>query len=113
MSTNTALAEFIGVWSDDLLLTQLGERLTCHEADALADLLRAEGEEGAADCLLAAHGRGDNEDDSHYQARCDADALHGTGFGICDQPLDEHGNCPHASRHVTTLDKARVYGLGF
>ena len=51
---------------------------------------------------LAAHSRGDNEDDAHYQPRCDADALHGTGTGICDAVLDEHGTCPDASRHVET-----------
>lgn len=30
----------------------------------------------------------------HYRPRCEADPLHGTGFGVCDQLLDEHGNRP-------------------
>lgn len=32
--------------------------------------------------------------------RCGADARKGTGSGICDQPLDVHGNCDRASNHV-------------
>ena len=31
---------------------------------------------------------------------CDAQAHKGTGHGICNWPLDEHGNCPNAGRHV-------------
>lgn len=31
---------------------------------------------------------------------CDANAKRGTGTGICDRPLDEHGNCPNASNHL-------------
>lgn len=34
------------------------------------------------------------------KARCDELARLGTGFGSCDQPLDEHGDCPRASDHV-------------
>ncbi len=97
-----ALAEFIDVWADDMLLADLGERLTCREADALIDLLRANGKPRAAGWLLDAHSRGDDADDSHYQPRCDADALHGTGTGICDTALTERGTCPNASRHVET-----------
>lgn len=33
-------------------------------------------------------------------ARCEADSKRGTGTGLCDAPLDEHGNCPRADRHL-------------
>lgn len=32
--------------------------------------------------------------------RCDAYSRKGTGFGTCDFPLDEHGNCARAGSHV-------------
>lgn len=32
--------------------------------------------------------------------RCDAEAKKGTGTGVCNAPLDEHGNCPRAGSHV-------------
>lgn len=32
--------------------------------------------------------------------RCDANARKGTGTGMCDAPLDEHGNCPNAGNHI-------------
>lgn len=32
--------------------------------------------------------------------RCEANAVRGTGTGSCDQPLDEHGNCPRTSDHI-------------
>jgi hypothetical protein len=33
-------------------------------------------------------------------ARCDANAKRGTGTGICDRPLDEHGQCDRADKHL-------------
>lgn len=99
---HAAVGAFVAAWREPMLLDDLGERLTCHEADALLDLFRVAGDTDAHATLLDAHSRGDDEDDSHYQPRCDADALHGTGTGICDAALDEHGVCPNASRHVET-----------
>lgn len=32
--------------------------------------------------------------------RCDANAKRGTGTGMCDHPLNEHGGCPNASNHI-------------
>lgn len=32
--------------------------------------------------------------------RCEAEARKGTGTGMCNQPLDEHGNCPRANDHI-------------
>lgn len=33
-------------------------------------------------------------------ARCDAQAHRGTGYGVCDAPLDVRGNCARVSDHV-------------
>lgn len=32
--------------------------------------------------------------------RCEANARKGTGSGVCDTPLDKHGNCPNVGNHV-------------
>lgn len=103
MSINVALAAFVEVWSDGMLLSEIGPRLTCREADALADLLNAEGWTAAADLLIDAHAEQDDEGDTHHRPRCEADTLSGTGTGLCDRLLDEHGICPGAARHVETL----------
>jgi hypothetical protein len=34
--------------------------------------------------------------------RCDENARKGTGYGMCDAPLDRHGGCPNAGNHVGT-----------
>lgn len=34
-------------------------------------------------------------------ARCEAQARKGTGTGMCDRPLDRHGNCDRAGDHIT------------
>lgn len=31
---------------------------------------------------------------------CDELAKKGTGLGVCNTPLDEHGNCPNAGNHI-------------
>lgn len=33
--------------------------------------------------------------------RCEETAVRGTGTGMCDTPLDEHGNCPNARGHLS------------
>jgi hypothetical protein len=33
--------------------------------------------------------------------RCDAEATLGTGTGLCDTPLDKHGNCANADKHLS------------
>jgi hypothetical protein len=33
--------------------------------------------------------------------RCEETATRGTGTGVCDSPLDEHGNCPNARGHLS------------
>lgn len=38
--------------------------------------------------------------ESDYTQYCDQLAVKGTGFGVCDAPLDEHGNCRLAGEHA-------------
>lgn len=33
---------------------------------------------------------------------CEANAKKGTGSGMCDRPLDQHGYCDRASDHLDT-----------
>ena len=37
---------------------------------------------------------------SQNQQRCDELAYRGTGVGVCDRPLNEHGLCDRASDHI-------------
>ncbi len=32
--------------------------------------------------------------------KCSALAYKGTGIGMCDAPLDSHGNCPNYGNHI-------------
>lgn len=61
-----ALDAFVQVWGDDMLLSHIGESLTCTEAEALASLLRAAGRPAASEGLIDAHSYGDDEGDMHY-----------------------------------------------
>lgn len=61
-----ALRKFADVWSDGNLHNDIGDRLTCHEADALAGALTALGDAEAGQGLLEAHAEGDEEGDAHY-----------------------------------------------
>lgn len=63
---DTALSDFIEVWSDDMLHAHIGESLTCREAEALAGVLDALSE-GVGESLLAHHAYGDDEGDLHYK----------------------------------------------
>jgi hypothetical protein len=66
-----AVQRFAEVWSDSYLLSDIGEKLTCCEVEALAGVLRVLADDGAADFLLAAHAEGDDEGDEHYVAPTD------------------------------------------
>ena len=61
-----ALNTFLEVWIHDTVLEDIATELTCTEADALDNLLRACGEYVAAEALIAAHAEGDDEGDEHY-----------------------------------------------
>ena len=39
--------------------------------------------------------------------RCEQMAVKGTGTGICDHPLDEHGQCSNASNHTDEFQGER------
>jgi hypothetical protein len=39
--------------------------------------------------------------------RCDSMAKRGTGTGICDHVLDEHGQCSNASNHTDEFQGER------
>ena len=67
MTQAAAIAEFLLVWGDDMLAHHLAEKLTCHEAEALAELFRAFGREDEADMWISAHAEGDDIDDDHYK----------------------------------------------
>lgn len=54
------------VWSDSWLGLQVGTKLTCVEAEAVATLLRATGREDAAAAFVDGHAEGDEYGDAHY-----------------------------------------------
>jgi hypothetical protein len=56
-----ALAEILAL--DPQLWADLGPRMSCHEAEAFAELMCAENKPDVADWLVTAHSEGDNE---HY-----------------------------------------------
>lgn len=41
---------------------------------------------------------------------CDVLAKKGTGLGICNRPLDEHGNCDRAADHVEEYEYPATKG---
>jgi hypothetical protein len=45
-------------------------------------------------------GRGD--DRFRSVQRCEANAVRGTGTGLCNRPLDEYGYCDRPSDHLET-----------
>jgi hypothetical protein len=66
MTTDDAVA----VLNDDMTAADIGPRLTCREADALAALLRATGSplgSEAAQRWIDGHRVGDEAGDSHYE----------------------------------------------
>lgn len=64
-AASAALAEFLTVWSGDLA-ADLATKLTCTEADALANLLRTHARPAAAAEWINFHSHGDDdEDDTH------------------------------------------------
>jgi hypothetical protein len=67
----SAWAQFAAAWSDDMLASDLGERLTCTEVEALADLFIDNGAEEIAQMWLQMHAYGDEEGDLHWQTFID------------------------------------------
>lgn len=61
----TRLADVARLMGDCEALTGM----SCHEVEAIADVLRAAGAEDAADIIVEAHSTGDDDpDDSHHSA---------------------------------------------
>lgn|GEM_PF-5343400 len=59
-SIDALLIQDIHLWCD------LGSRLSCSEAEAFAEFLRAHGESASADGLMQSHADEDREGDDHY-----------------------------------------------
>lgn len=61
--------EWARVWCDPYLAEDLGGRLTCEEAEVLADLLATLGMPRQALAWLVEHAQGDDRGDSHWDLR--------------------------------------------
>lgn len=58
-----AVEAFVNVWSDGMLLSDMGPKMTCTEANVLAELLATYGRDDSAEVLIAAHAESDEEGD--------------------------------------------------
>lgn len=69
-----ALADVLG---SEEVGSNVGTHMTCTEAEAVADVMRAAGQAGAAAAFLVGHGEDDDEGDDHYapDGRCPACAV--------------------------------------
>jgi len=65
--TDPTAAAFVAAFSDSHTAHDVAPSLTCVEAEALADVLRAYGAPGAADQWIEAHATADEEGDMHYE----------------------------------------------
>jgi hypothetical protein len=62
------IENFITVWGDSFLAHDVGPKLTCIEAEALASLFTSFGRADVAERWIEGHAEGDDdEDDSHYK----------------------------------------------
>lgn len=64
-----AAAAFGDAFTDDILSDEIGPKLTCEEAEIVADLLRATGHPEAAVMWIKDHSLSDDEGDAHYLER--------------------------------------------
>lgn len=64
--TNETIDAFTEAFTDDILVHDLAERLTCTEVEALADVFRLRGKDQAADFWIETHSLGDEEGDLHW-----------------------------------------------
>lgn len=58
-----ALHQFLCIWSEGILLSDIGPKLTCMECEALAKLLEAHGLGMSAETLRLDHSLADDEGD--------------------------------------------------
>lgn len=64
-----AIDNFLEAWGGGYLASDVGDKLSCIEVEALAALLRALGDPGAAEEWIEYHAEGDDCGDLH--CRCD------------------------------------------
>ncbi|ASJ79763.1 hypothetical protein KIY83_gp77 [Mycobacterium phage Fameo] len=64
-----AFQVFIETWGDGYLAGDMADKLTCIEAEAIAELFRAFGETRTAEAWIESHAYGDDCGDMHCQ--CD------------------------------------------
>ncbi|MFI1799838.1 hypothetical protein ACH427_21135 [Streptomyces sp. NPDC020379] len=62
----TAVCDFATLFDDGMLACHIAEKLTCSEAEGLADFFRAVDHPHVADLWLECHREGDGENDLHY-----------------------------------------------
>jgi hypothetical protein len=63
------VAEAVATLADPYTADDVGPRLTCTEAEALATVLRALGDPESAEVWLRGHAEGDEEGDDHYVSK--------------------------------------------
>lgn len=68
-----------------------GCELNCAEADAMADLFRAVGQDATADAVIAAHAAYDQPDDSHYPAEEEPEESEPEGWNPGPEGDDQSG----------------------
>lgn len=61
------VAAALAIFGDRATAGDVGPKLTCSEAEALAIILRAVDAAEVADVWLDGHAMGDDEEDEHYQ----------------------------------------------
>lgn len=61
-----ALNTFLDTWQDGHQASDLAQKLTCGELDALAELFRENGRDDIADQWIESHAPGDEQGDSHF-----------------------------------------------
>lgn len=73
----TAARRLADVFGCETLGSDVGTHMTCGEAEALADVIRAAGDPQGAEAFLRGHGETDDEGDEHYapDGRCPACAV--------------------------------------
>jgi hypothetical protein len=64
-----AASDFANEWADEMTLGDLAPRMGCMEAETLAGLLRAVGDDRAADVCIEQHATADDDEyDMHFVA---------------------------------------------
>lgn len=80
--------------------------LNCAEADALADLFRAVGQDATADAVIAAHADHDQPGDSHYPAEEEPEEAEPEGWDPGPEVDGQGGMSEH--RHLTAPEEPRA-----